>query len=55
MRVFKKIYKNWTVHNLIGHPLSEIVWIISFGKLAKLSNWVYDVTIPEHNSGEGRG
>ena len=55
MNTAEKIYKNWTVHNLIAHPLSEIIWLISFGKLEKLGNWIHDVTLPEHTHGEGRG
>jgi hypothetical protein len=55
MNTVKKLYKNWTVHNLIAHPLSEIIWLISFGKLEKLGNLLHDVTLPEHTHGEGRG
>lgn len=50
-----KLYKNWTVHNLLAHPLSEIVWLITFGRAERLSNYIHDVTVPEHQSGEGRG
>lgn len=50
-----RIYKNWTVHNLISHPLSEIVYLLSFGKLENLGNLIHDVTIPEHEHGTGRG
>jgi len=51
----KRLYKNWTVHNLIAHPLMEILHIISFGKLEAFGNMVHDATIPEHEHGEGRG
>ena len=51
----KKLYKNWTVHNLLAHPLSEIVWLLSFGKLEHVSNWIHDVTLPNHEVGSGRG
>jgi len=52
----KVIYKNWTVHNLIGHPLSEIVFLLSFGFLRNLSNWIHDITLPDHDPNkEGRG
>jgi hypothetical protein len=44
-------YKNWTVHNLVSHPLSEVVyWLVlpfSRTRAEKVSNWVHDVTIPE--------
>jgi len=52
----KYIYQNWPIHNLIAHPLSEIVhWFTSpfFG--SKVSGWIHDITIPRHNKGEGRG
>lgn len=42
----------WTVHNLIGHPLSEIFWLLGFKRLADLA---HDLTVPEHVSGTGRG
>ena len=45
-----RIYKNWPIHNLIAHPLSEIVyWIIRpSGKTRAddISNWIHDITIP---------
>jgi len=50
-----KIYKNWTVHNLIAHPLSEIIYLLSFGKALGLSNYIHDSTVPEHTPGSGRG
>ena len=50
------IYRNWTVHNLFAHPLSEIIWLISFGKLENFSNWIHDITIPsDAEVGSGRG
>lgn len=42
----------WAVHNLIAHPLSEILYW--FG-LQQASNWIHDKTVPEHKPGEGRG
>jgi len=57
-----KLYKNWPVHNLIAHPLSEIVyWIIRLAPLVgkekaeDISGWIHDITIPVHDVGEGRG
>jgi len=35
----------WTVHNLIGHPLSEIAHL--FG-LQRLSDWIHERTIPRN-------
>ena len=57
----KKIYKNWLVHNMIAHPLSEIVYWIArpFGiKVAEdASGYVHDGTIPESEKDRvlGRG
>lgn len=42
----------WTAHNVIAHPVSEILWQIG---LVRLSDWVHDVTIPAHLPGSGRG
>ena len=60
----KKIYKNWTVHNLIAHPVGEIIYLstrvskklIGRGqRLYDFQNWLHDVTIPQHQQGTGRG
>lgn len=51
----KRLYKNWTVHNLVAHPLMELVHLATLGKTEKLCNWIHDVTIPEHERGSGRG
>lgn len=49
----------WAVHNLFAHPLSQILWWLSLcgwnGPVARLSNWVHDVTVPSHDAHEGRG
>ena len=37
----------WTLHNMVAHPLSEIMHL--FG-LQKASNWLHDITVPEHES-----
>jgi hypothetical protein len=42
----------WTVHNLVAHPLSEVVYQVG---LENLSNRIHDVTVPLHESGTGRG
>ena len=46
-----KLYKNWPVHNLIGHPVSEIVYriLILFGKsrAKRVGDWIHDSTLPE--------
>ena len=48
-----RLWKNWTVHNLVSHPLSEIVYLIT-----RRDDWagvVHDFTIPDHDPGTGRG
>lgn len=42
----------WTIHNVIAHPLSEVLFQIGFAHLADL---VHDWTIPEHEPGTGNG
>ena len=54
-RQMKRLYKNWTVHNLLAHPLMELVYLLTLGKAERLCNWVHDITIPEHKEGAGRG
>lgn len=43
---------DWTLHNVVAHPLSEVLWQLGF---VRLSDWLHDVTIPEHEPGTGRG
>jgi len=55
-----KLYRNWVIHNILGHPASEIIfWMVRpFVGLTKAENvcgWIHDVTIPEHEPGTGRG
>ena len=42
----------WTVHNVIAHPLSEVLCQVG---LRKMSDKVHDITVPEHEAGTGRG
>ena len=42
----------WTIHNVIAHPLSEILFQIG---LVHLSDLVHEWTIPEHELGTGHG
>jgi hypothetical protein len=56
----KKLYKNWFVHNMIGHPLSEVAYWVALLILGKdraydVSGAVHQATVPEHIKGEGRG
>ncbi|NBR00730.1 MAG: hypothetical protein EBT97_09835 [Actinobacteria bacterium] len=41
----------WTAHNLVAHPLSEILYQVG---LRRWSDLVHDITIPEHTPGSGR-
>jgi len=54
----KKLYKNWFIHNMVAHPLSEIVyWIFRpFGvkRAEDASGVIHDCTIPQGH-GDGRG
>lgn len=55
----KKLYKNWTFHNLISHPLSEIVYlttVLFLGrvKATNLAGVIHDFSIPEDRT-LGRG
>lgn len=56
----------WAVHNVVGHPVSELLYWgsvllerVNLPRLADasedLGNWVHDVTVPDHPKGEGRG
>ena len=40
----KHVRHGWAVHNLIGHPLMQVLtWL----RLTKAAMWVHDVTIPK--------
>jgi hypothetical protein len=43
----------WSLHNIVAHPLSEIVYLFTASDRA--SNWIHDITVPEHESGAGQG
>jgi hypothetical protein len=42
----------WTLHNLVAHPISEVLYQVG---LQKLSDKIHDQTVPEHEPGTGRG
>ena len=42
----------WTLHNVVAHPLSEILFQVGKGDLG---NRIHDATIPPHRAGTGRG
>lgn len=41
----ERIWKNWTIHNMISHPLSEVVYLLTRRK--DWAGWVHDITVPE--------
>lgn len=43
-----KFIRNWTFHNLISHPLSELIFLITRNK--DLAAKVHDMSIPDHSS-----
>lgn len=56
----QRLYRNWTVHNLISHPLSEVVYLIArplvgHDRASDMSGFIHDLTVPEHDAGTGRG
>ena len=42
----------WTLHNLVAHPLSEVLYQCGF---EDLGNRLHDATVPKHEPGTGRG
>ena len=40
----KKLYKNWFVHNMLGHPLMQIFNMLGFRQIA---SYIHDCTLPE--------
>ena len=36
----------WTLHNLVAHPVSEMIFLASFGRARRMAAWVHDVTVP---------
>lgn len=44
-----KWYQNWSVHNIIGHPVSEICNLLGFREMASR---IHDATVPVTKEGE---
>ena len=38
-----KWYRNWTFHNIVAHPVCEILHLLGFDEAG---TWVHDVTVP---------
>lgn len=41
----------WTLHNIVGHPISEVLFLLNF---PEQSEWVHNVTAPDE-AGEDHG
>ena len=55
-----KRFRNWAVHNLLGHPLGEVVFwsvrpFVGLAKAENIAGAVHDMTVPVHAPGTGRG
>ena len=42
----------WTLHNIVGHPLSEVLYQLG---AASVGNWVHDATLPDPVGEDARG
>lgn len=60
------VLRNFTTHNLVGHPASEMLYLASkamqglgltrtAAALAVVSTVAHDGTLPDHEPGSGRG
>jgi hypothetical protein len=45
-------FQSWPMHNLVGHPVSELLHLC---RLADLGDRLHDATLPTHTPGTGRG
>lgn len=47
----KLFYKNWHVHNIVGHPIMGVLIVLNIPLrlmfLASIAQWVHDVTLPK--------
>lgn len=50
-RRFSWAKKRWILHNLIGHPLMQV---LAFFKKYELAMWVHDVTVPRPDGKQSR-
>lgn len=42
----------WTLHNVVAHPVSEVLFLVGLGRLG---DKLHDATVPSHRAGTGRG
>jgi hypothetical protein len=47
----------WMAHNLIAHPLSEVLHWVGYlhPKIRDFGLWLHDITVPRHEPNTGRG
>ena len=40
---------SWTLHNVVAHPLSELVHLLGLGTapFERAARWIHDVTVPD--------
>ena len=54
-----RIYRNFFVHNMFGHPLSEVLyWVVrpcGANRATNAAGWFHDLTAPAHSKKKGRG
>lgn len=43
MKGMKRIYKNWAVHNIIAHPIMQLLHTLGMRKLGGI---IHDATLP---------
>ena len=34
---------SYSVHNIIGHPIAELFWVLGF---ENIGNYIHDITVP---------
>jgi len=45
----KRLYKNWPIHNIVGHPAMEI---LTWFKMHSLARKIHDGTLPPEQENE---
>ena len=39
-----RLWRNWTTHNLIAHPLAEVAWLFGLDEWSRI---IHDTSAPE--------
>jgi len=45
-----RIYKNWAVHNLFGHPFMQLAYLVG---AKRVGVWIHDSTLPAGHTADG--